>query len=169
MQQRFFSLRLIILSALLAFSSSAFAIKAPDFNLPGTKAGKIVGTDITLKRYKGKIIYVDFWASWCVPCKKSFPWMNTMQERYGKQGLKVIAINLDEDREKADEFLLQVPADFVIAYDSSGKTAERYDLKVMPSSFLINRKGELVDIHKGFKPQDREQMENKIRKQLGKK
>lgn len=154
---------LTLIAVLLLSSLNAYAVKAPSFSLPGSAGNALLKDKVSLDRYKGKIVYVDFWASWCVPCKKSFPWMNLMHERYASKGLKIIAINLDADKSKAQEFLNQVPADFIIAYDPEGTTAEKYDLSVMPSSYLINGKGEIVVAHRGFKGQDKSEIEEKIR------
>ena len=144
----------------LLINPAAQASKAPVFELPGDSG------QVSLENYRNQVVYVDFWASWCQPCKHSFPWLNKMQERYGEDGFKVIAINLDKDKALAAEFLKQVPADIEIAYDPEGTVADLYSLKVMPSSFLIDRKGNLVHAHKGFKTNDGSRMEDMIRKVL---
>ena len=138
----------------------AMATKAPVFELPGDSG------PISLEQYRNQVVYVDFWASWCVPCKHSFPWMNKMQERYGEDGFKVIGINVDKDKALANKFLELVPASFDIAYDPEGEVADLYSLKVMPSSYLIDRDGNLVHAHKGFKSSDGSRMEDMIRKLL---
>lgn len=104
----------------------------------------------SLSEFKGKVVYVDFWASWCGPCRKSFPWMNAMQQKYRDQGLAVIAINLDTDQTLADEFLKQVPAQFTVRFNPEGDVARSFDLLGMPSSFMFNRQGQLVQSHVGF-------------------
>jgi thiol-disulfide isomerase/thioredoxin len=134
--------------------------KAPDFTLQGRDA------TISLSSYRGRIVYVDFWASWCTPCRKSFPWMNTMQRKYQKYGFTVLALNLDEDRSLAERFLQQTPAEFEIAFDPNGTTAERYSVDVMPSSYLVDRQGGLVAVHKGFRKKDTAMMEKQIRQLL---
>jgi len=138
-------------------SSNAFSDQAPNFKLEGQK------NEIELSKYKGKIVYVDFWASWCQPCRKSFTWMNKMQSLYGDEGFKIIAINLDESRSKADKFLKQIPANFDVAYDPKGSTAETYKVKAMPSSYLIDKKGNLVHANLGFRGNDEDELEQKIR------
>ena len=108
-----FHLRKVLISSIFfifSFSTTA-AQKAPDFSLKGDKE------TVTLSKYKNQVVYLDFWASWCKPCRKSFGFMNNMQERYAKKGLKIIAINLDEDRSAAASFLKNHPANFTIAYD----------------------------------------------------
>ncbi|WP_081150955.1 TlpA disulfide reductase family protein [Cognaticolwellia beringensis] len=106
--------------------------------------------DQHLKNEIGNIVYVDFWASWCIPCRKSFPWMNNLKAQYQEQGLTIISINLDHSRELADEFLMTIPANFPVIYDPKGLIARKYKLKGMPSSFIINRQGQIVSGHVGF-------------------
>ncbi|WP_299075125.1 TlpA disulfide reductase family protein [uncultured Paraglaciecola sp.] len=98
----------------------------------------------------GQVVYLDFWASWCKPCRKSFPWMNQMQQKYGAQGLKIIAVNLDTERALAQEFLTKVPANIPIIYDPQGNIASDYQLVGMPSSYLIDKSGKIRYSHKGF-------------------
>ena len=143
------------------FNPAALAAsKAPAFELPGDSGS------VSLDQYRNQVIYVDFWASWCVPCKHSFPWLNQMQERYADEGLKVIAINLDKNKAHAKKFLEMVPAEFDIAYDPEGEVADLYSLKVMPSSYIIDREGNLIHAHKGFKSSDGSRMEDMIRELL---
>ena len=149
---------IVILLLTIFINPAAYASKAPVFELQGDS-----GT-VSLKQYRNQVVYVDFWASWCAPCKHSFPWLNQMQERYGEDGFKVIAINVDKDKAKAQKFLERMPACFDIAYDPEGEVADLYSLKVMPSSYLIDRDGNLVYAHKGFKSSDGSHMEDRIKK-----
>ncbi len=132
--------------------------QAPDFKLEGQQK------QIELSNYHGTIVYVDFWASWCQPCRNSFTWMNKMQSLYGSAGFKVIAINLDELRTQADKFLQQIPANFDVAFDPQGNTAAAYNVKAMPSSYLIDKNGNIVYANPGFRGNDEDQLEAKIRK-----
>ena len=100
--------------------------------------------------YKGKVVYVDFWASWCVPCRKSFPWMNEMQAKHAGNSFTVLSVNLDAVPNLAAKFLLETPAQFPIFYDPKGKVARAFKLKGMPSSFIINKAGEIVSRHIGL-------------------
>jgi thiol-disulfide isomerase/thioredoxin len=144
------------------FSSPiALANTAPAFSLDGNK-GVIASKD-----NKGKVVYIDFWASWCLPCRKSFPWMQELQSKYKKHGLKVVAINLDEDRTAANAFLEKMDIDFDIAFDTNGATANAYKVIAMPSSYVINKQGVIVNKHLGFRSRDKQQIEASIRKQLG--
>ncbi|MDG2392002.1 MAG: TlpA disulfide reductase family protein [Thalassotalea sp.] len=103
-----------------------------------------------IAKHKGDVIYLDFWASWCVPCRRSFPWMNQVQNQYKDQGFTVISVNLDAEYELAQEFLKQTPANFVVVYDPQGLSAKQYKLRGMPSSYLIGRDGSLQTAHIGF-------------------
>ncbi|MDE2110544.1 MAG: TlpA family protein disulfide reductase [Alphaproteobacteria bacterium] len=105
---------------------------------------------LDLNAYKGKVVYLDFWASWCNPCRMSFPWMNELQRLYGSRGFVVIGVNVDHDRELADEFLQANGAQFKIIYDPDGVIASQYNFKDMPTSYLIGRDGKVHYVHAGF-------------------
>ena len=115
---------------------------------------------------KGKVVYVDFWASWCVPCRKSFPWMNAMQAKHQSQGLVVLSINLDAQVSLAEKFLIQTPANFAIIYDQKGVLAKKFQLKGMPSSYLFNRQGKLINAHSGFNGKKQQKYEQEIAQAL---
>ncbi len=137
---------------------------APDFSLPGQK-----NATVKLADFKGKAVYLDFWASWCGPCRKSFPWMNAMQEKYKKDGFEVVAINVDAKRADADKFLAEVPANFTIAFDAEGSTPKTYEVKGMPTSMLIDSKGNITYVHSSFKDDQAVEMENRIKDLINKK
>ena len=153
----------VALLCLVLFACAVHAQQAPLFKLPGADS------DVELTAFKGQVVYLDFWASWCGPCRKSFPWMNEMQNRYGEQGFSVVSVNLDSDRAQAERFLKEVPAEFVVAFDSNGRAAELYSLQVMPTSYLIDRDGQLVSIHRGFRLKDKAKIETEIKELVMKK
>ena len=159
---RLAALCIATLAAPAAWSLEAGA-QAPDLNLPGLKDA------VSLAGLKGKVVYVDFWASWCGPCKQSFPFMNELQAKYGAQGFEIVAVNLDAKRDDADKFLAEVPAKFTVAFDPKGDSAKRFEVKGMPSSYLIGRDGKVVAVHKGFKEEDRKDVDASIAKALGSK
>ncbi len=103
-----------------------------------------------LTPHKGRVVLIDFWASWCVPCLRSFPWMNELTDDLAPQGLTIVAINVDSDRAAADRFLAKHPARFSIVFDPQGEYAAALDVDVMPSSFLVDRTGQIVNRHRGF-------------------
>lgn len=99
---------------------------------------------------KGKVVIVDFWASWCGPCKESFPVMQELQEKYGKKGLIVLAVNLDEDRPTMEDFLKKHPVTFTVVRDAGKKLVGRASIKSMPTSFVVGPDGKVASVHKGF-------------------
>jgi thiol-disulfide isomerase/thioredoxin len=121
---------------------------------------------VDLAALKGKVVYLDFWASWCVPCRQSFPWMNDMHRKYEADGLVVLAVNMDQVRADADGFLRQYPAQFRVAFDPAGRTASGFKLRGMPTSALIGRDGKVLLLHEGFKARDQASLEQSIRDAL---
>ncbi|MBU6443661.1 MAG: TlpA family protein disulfide reductase [Alphaproteobacteria bacterium] len=136
--------RRLVLSLLsLAFSGLALAA------LP---SGAAAAPALDLSAYKGKVVYLDFWASWCTPCRQSFPWMNDLETTYGRDGLVVIAINVDHDHELAEDFLQDNSANFKVLYDPNGRIASQFNFRDMPTSYLIGRDGKIHYVHNGFYP-----------------
>jgi thiol-disulfide isomerase/thioredoxin len=133
---------------------------APTFTLPGLKG------DVSLESFRGKAVLVDFWASWCGPCRQSFPWMNGLQKKYGDKGLAIVAVNLDKDRDLASNFLAEVPAAFTVAFDPSGRAAESYKVKAMPTTFLVSPDGKLLLTHAGFDAKHAPEFEARIAEAL---
>ena len=131
---------------------------APSFALPTA-----AGDSVSLERMRGRVVYVDFWASWCGPCRRSFPWMNEMQRRYGDKGLSIVAINVDKKRADATRFLSETPAEFTVVYDAPGAIPAAYAVKGMPSSYLIDTSGNVVAVEQGFRDQSPAALEQKIR------
>ena len=129
----------------MTFAHSSIAAPALNYAVQNVK-----GETVNLSEFAGKVVYVDFWSSWCGPCRKSFPWMNEMHAKYAAKGLAVVAINLDVEPELAAQFLTKLPASFPVRYNPEGDVARSFDLQGMPSSFLFNRQGELVQKHVGF-------------------
>ena len=124
-------------------------------------------TQFDPQEYAGKVVVLDFWASWCVPCRRSFPWLNTMQEKYADDGLVIVGVNLDMERDEAERFLEEFPADFRIVYDDEMALARRFEVMAMPSSFVIGRDGDVVAEHLGFKVKRQDEYEAMIRQALG--
>jgi len=150
----------VLLAAFLA-TPPAWAAEpgqpAPAFALPTAK-----GETVALAQLRGKVVYVDFWASWCAPCRRSFPWMNEMQQKYGPRGFAVVAINVDKKRSDAERFLVQNPANFTVVYDEAGSTPAAYGVKGMPSSYLIDTRGNVTFVERGFLDEHKAELENRV-------
>ena len=106
--------------------------------------------DLNLDSYKGKVLYLDFWASWCKPCQKSFPWMNSLLTKYPADDFIIVTINLDQETAEMNQFLSKIRADFDIYHDPSGRLAEQFEIEAMPTSYLIDASGKVVKKHIGF-------------------
>lgn len=124
------------------------------------------GATLDLERLRGKVVLLDFWASWCQPCRHSFPWLNAMQAKYADRGLVIIAVNVDRERADAERFLRETPATFRIVYDPAGALAARYEVPGMPSSYVIDAKGDIIERHVGFRSALRAEREAQLQKLL---
>lgn len=151
--------RNILLAAMTLFVLVVIALNA----LARDARGPIPGCRLTglgdpapldLAQYRGKVLYVDFWASWCAPCVKAFPFMNGLVDDFGARGLEVIAINLDEKEADARAFLAARAARMRTVRDPDAACAKRFDVMGMPSSYLIDRQGMVRRVHKGFRAGD---------------
>jgi thiol-disulfide isomerase/thioredoxin len=146
-----------ILLAMLALSTamaSETGSKAPACaltELGGSQA-------INLQQFLGKVVYVDFWASWCGPCAKSFPFLNDMHGKFKDQGLQIVGVNLDENPDDAKAFLAKYPASFTVVADKEEQCAKSFEVKAMPSSYVIDRKGIVRKIHLGFRAGEAEEL-----------
>lgn len=117
---------------------------------------------LNLSDYKDKVLYVDFWASWCVPCRKSFPWLESMHEKYSESGLEIITISLDKKSEDMEKFLSNYPISFKNIHDPNQLIAANYKIIGMPTSFIYNKSGDLIKVHAGYREKDKAALENLI-------
>lgn len=131
---------------------------APAFKLEGVSA------PIALEALRGRHVYLDFWASWCAPCKVSFPWLNSVKQRWPE--LEIVAINVDRKREDAERFLKSTPARFTVAFDPEGRTPSAYAIKTMPTAMLIGPDGRVLWTHQGFREKDIPELEAKLQAAL---
>jgi len=132
----------------------------------GTAAG---GASLDLQNYRGRVVYLDFWASWCGPCRQSFPWMEAMKDAYARRGLAVVAVDLDEHKSDADRFLGRFHPAFHIVFDPQGSLAEEFKVHGMPTSVVFDRQGNLRFTHIGFRPADAAAYERQIEELLAEK
>lgn len=150
----------ILVCVLLMNAWGAYAVElgqnVAEFEIPGFNAAQKIAD------FKGKWVYLDFWASWCVPCRQSFPFMNEMQAKLQGKNIQIIAVNVDVKKTDAERFLLQNPAGFALAFDPKGDLPRRMNLKSMPTSYLINPQGRVVYIHAGFRTEDKKILEDKL-------
>ena len=113
-------------------------------------------------QYRGRVVVVDFWASWCKPCRQSIPWLNELRHRYGADGLVIVGVNVDANRTDADRFQREIPIGFDVLYDTQGRLAEQFGLQGMPTTFVFDREGKLAHTLLGYREARRADHETKI-------
>jgi cytochrome c biogenesis protein CcmG/thiol:disulfide interchange protein DsbE len=133
----------------LVFSIQSITAADPK-HAPNVALHAADGVTVQLADYKGKVVLIDFWASWCPPCKASFPALDAIYREYQGKGLEVLAVNVDERRRDADTFLDAHPHRLTVLYDPKGVSPEAFGVKGMPSSFLIDRAGNIRFTHMGY-------------------
>ncbi len=158
MQNKVFLVALIILISAFNANATEVGEAAPQFTLPSLLQNHPTG----LNQFSGKVIYVDFWASWCLPCRTSFPLLNKLHQKLKDQNFEVVAINLDEDKANAEKFLKDTPVTFTVLHDHNGEWADKYVVESMPTSFIIDKQGVIRNIHHGFVSDDIKGLEQKI-------
>jgi thiol-disulfide isomerase/thioredoxin len=155
-------LRSIATTALLACAALAGASSAPgpapDFKLPVRDGGELALDDL-----KGQVVMINFWASWCGPCRQEFPLLDQMQQRYEPLGFTILGVNVEEDTVDAERWLVKTPVSFPILFDRENSVSQLYDVHAMPSTVFIDREGQVRYLHRGYKPGDENAYLNLIR------
>jgi len=140
-------------TAFLVLISAAGAL-APGDVPPAVDLPDRAGRNVNLEQLEGKVVLIDFWASWCGPCRQEMPVLQALHEKYAAEGLVIIGVNIDSSRKKMDRFLERAPVDFRIVHDPKLVIASRYEPPTMPSSYFISRGGRIRYLHKGFSKED---------------
>ncbi len=160
-----YSLILIVFIALPVLASSAEIGRSIPITLPSLFDDK---KNISSNHFKGKVLYVDFWASWCLPCRKSLPQLNDLRKRLINDGkdFEILAVNLDGKPSEAMAFLNKYPVDYPVVYDAKGKYPKLYGVKGMPTSYILDPQGKIRYIHSGFKNSDIKKIEALVHEML---
>lgn len=151
---RFFYAILIAGSAALCQANDA----APDFTLKSTQ-----GDNLRLSEHRGEVLLVNFWASWCGPCRQEMPLLDALQQRYGDLGFSVVGVNVDKDSALANKLLKDIPVSFPVLLDNTGSVSASYNVSAMPTTVLIDRDGNMRYLHKGYKPGYEQDYEKQIK------
>ena len=131
---------------------------APQFVLPSKG-----GSQLNLAQYKGQVVMINFWASWCGPCRQEMPLLESIYRKYNKMGFTMIGVNVEPDSNAANAWLKATPVSFPILYDRDSKVSKLYDVSGMPSTVIIDRTGKLRTLHRGYKPGDENEYLDSIR------
>jgi peroxiredoxin len=151
--------------AAIVVASTAFAAggdasgPAPAFtltNLGGQASG--------LSAYKGQVVMVNFWATWCGPCQQEMPLLDQMYQKYKPAGFTLIGINVDKEAPPVKQLLERKPVSFPVLLDPANQVSKAYHVDEMPSSVIIDRKGQIRYVHRGYKPGDENEYQDLIRK-----
>jgi thiol-disulfide isomerase/thioredoxin len=136
-----------LLCALPALAGSAGP--APSFSLPARD-----GATVSLAQYKGQVVMINFWASWCGPCRQEMPLLDNIYKKYGKMGFTLIGVNVEPDRKAAEAWLKQTPVTFPVLFDTESKVSRLYSVSGMPTTVFVDRKGNVREVHQSYKPGD---------------
>ena len=143
------------IAALVLFASAVSASvthsPAPDFTLKSNN-----GTNLKLSEHRGDVVLINFWASWCGPCRQEMPLLNELHNKYQAMGFTVIGVNVEEDSSAAQKLLEDMPVSFPVLFDNDSVVSKQYDVVAMPSTVLVDRDGNMRFLHKGYKPGEEE-------------
>ena len=150
----------LLLTVPASGAGSSSSGPAPQFSLESRG-----GPKISLAQYKGQVVMLNFWASWCGPCRQEMPLLENIYKKYNKMGFTLIGVNVEPDSKEAEGFLkqLQNPVSFPVIYDKDSTVSKAYDVQGMPSTVIIDRKGNIRVLHRGYKPGDENEYLDSIR------
>jgi peroxiredoxin len=151
------------LAALAALALALPALADPSGPAPPFTLAAKGGADVSLSQFKGQVVMLNFWASWCGPCRQEMPLLESIYKKYNKLGFTMIGVNVEPDSNAADQWLKETPVSFPILYDRDSKVSKLYDVEGMPSTVIIDRSGKLRKLHRGYKPGDENEYLDSIR------
>lgn len=156
--------RIVALIATTALALPALAANptggpAPQFTLASRS-----GANVSLAQYKGQVVMLNFWASWCGPCRQEMPLLDSIYKQYHRMGFTLIGVNVEPDSNAANQWLKETPVSFPVLYDKESKVSKMYDVAGMPSTVIIDRTGKVRVLHRGYKPGDENEYLDSIRK-----
>jgi len=161
-----------IRNGLLAVASSVFAATvlaasgltgqpAPDFALKSSS-----GQNLRLSEYRGDVVMVNFWATWCGPCRQEMPLLDELYSRYERVGFSLLGVNIDDDSRKAMNMVAELGVNFPVLFDARKEVSKLYQVDAMPVTVIIDREGNVRHVHQGYKPGYEEEYLNEIRSLL---
>lgn len=147
MRKLLFSLLLGLAASTVTAEQQTLSGAAPDFTLPSN-----TGENIRLAEHRGEVVMINFWASWCGPCRQEMPILDELYNRYGRAGFTILGVNVEPDPSDANKILKDIPVSFPVLYDTESKVSQLYKVEAMPSTVLIDRNGNMRYLHLGYKP-----------------
>lgn len=149
MKLKFLTICSVLLMMALSLNAHALSVgqASPDFTLPSS-----TGKNIRLQELRGQVVLINFWASWCGPCRQEMPLLEDIYKKYSKLGFTILGINVEQDSSKAATYLRDVPVTFPILFDTQNTLSKLYDVNAMPTTVIVDRSGKIRYIHAGYKP-----------------
>ena len=157
------SIPLFALAAISIGQAAEVGERAPSCQVQGLDGSG----PLDLAGHSGKVVYIDFWASWCGPCAESFPFLDQLHKELRSKGFEVLGVNLDENTADAQAFLRKRPVGFTLVSDAGGRCPRVYGVQAMPSSYLVDRQGVIRQVHRGFKAGDKKAIRDQVLMLLG--
>jgi thiol-disulfide isomerase/thioredoxin len=154
--------RIAAVAAALALSLPALA-GSTGGPAPGFTLASRAGQDVSLAQYKGDVVMINFWASWCGPCREEMPLLESIYKKYNRMGFVLLGVNVEPNAQAANDWLKATPVSFPILYDKDSKVSKLYDVAGMPSTVIIDRNGNLRLLHRGYKAGDENEYLDSIR------
>ncbi len=148
----------LVLAAMPAFSGGATPAAAPDFTLKSQG-----GENLRLGEYRGQVVLINFWASWCGPCRQEMPLLDALHDKYAPLGFTVLGVNVDQDPAQARAMLERIPVGFPVVFDTASNVSKLYDVIAMPTTVIVDRNGDARYLHRGYKPGDEEKYQQNVR------
>jgi peroxiredoxin len=150
----------LFLAAILLAATAAWAANdaAPEFSLPNES-----GAMVSLDEFDGQVVLINFWASWCGPCREEMPLLEALHKRYESLGFTMLGVNVEEDSAAAEKFLQGTAVSFPILFDRENSVSKLYDVIAMPSTVIVGRDGTVRYIHHGYEPGYENEYQDQIR------
>jgi len=153
-------LRALLLAALIAAPALAVAPSGP---APGFQLASLVGKTVSLDQFKGQVVMINFWASWCGPCRQEMPILEKLYGKYKPMGFTMVGVNVEPDSQLAADWLKATPVTFPILFDTKSEVSKLYKVASMPTTVILDRQGNLRWMHNGYKPGDENEYLDQIR------
>ncbi len=154
----------IVLGIMLVVNSFNVFAKPADGSAPDFTLKSASGENLRLQEHRGDVVMLNFWASWCGPCRQEMPYLEEIYKKYKKFGFTILAVNVDEDSTLANQFLSDMDITFPILYDNTNKVSELYNVEAMPTTVIIDRNGKKRFLHLGYQPGFEEHYRDEIKR-----
>ena len=155
-------IRIAAMAAILAFVLPAWAAPA-DVQAPAFTLQSVDGHTVSLAQFKGDVVMINFWASWCGPCRQEMPLLDSIYKQYKDMGFTLLGVNVEPDAHNASAWLKKTPVSYPILLDPKSQVSQLYQVQAMPTTVIIDRQGIVRFVHSGYLPGDENQYMNSIR------